>query len=244
MQITGWVFLLFGLTIVATHFLEGVTGFGCTVMAMPFSILLLGLDAARPVLTLYGFLMAVYIIVISHRKIQWKHFFKMISALILGLPLGILFYNYLSKDILQKALGVFMILISVRGLLIAFQKVRQRAVGEKAALFCAFCGGIIHGAFSSGGPLVIIYAAENLKDKSEFRATLCMVWFTLNGILLAQMIFAGQFPADTALLSLSALPFLAAGAVAGNIAHKKIRDVYFTKIVYTILFLTGFIMLI
>jgi hypothetical protein len=28
--------ILFGLVVLSTHFLEGITGFGCTVLALPF----------------------------------------------------------------------------------------------------------------------------------------------------------------------------------------------------------------
>ena len=60
--------VLFGLIVLATHFIQGITGFGCTVLAMPFCILLTGIDTARPVLTVLALILDVYLLVVS-----WKH---------------------------------------------------------------------------------------------------------------------------------------------------------------------------
>ena len=43
-------YFLLGWVVLITHFLEGITGFGCTVLALPFAILLVGTKQAVPVL--------------------------------------------------------------------------------------------------------------------------------------------------------------------------------------------------
>ena len=107
-----------------------------------------------------------------------------------------------------------------------------------------FLGGIFHGAFSSGGPLIIIYATEKIKDKSAFRATMCMVWLAMNVLLLTQMAFAGQLGADVWKTALWGLPALVVGTVLGDWAHHRIRDTVFTKLTYGILLLSGVFMVV
>ena len=50
------------LVVFLTHFQQGITGFGCTVLALPFITLLLGLKTAVPVLVMVGWLVALTIV--------------------------------------------------------------------------------------------------------------------------------------------------------------------------------------
>lgn len=65
--------VLFGLIVLATHFIQGITGFGSAVLAMPFCILLTGIDTARPVLTVLALVLDVYLLVVSWRHVDWRH---------------------------------------------------------------------------------------------------------------------------------------------------------------------------
>lgn len=237
--------LLFGLVVVLTHFLEGITGFGCTVLAMPFSIMLLGMEVAKPVLTLYALLLCLIFVVKGFRQIQWKHYLKMMGMLIIGLPIGIMAYQRLPRKPLIIALAIFMAVTSIRGLLLSFDVVKKKGqVKDIPALICVFLGGIIHGAYSSGGPLVIIYATEKIKQKSQFRATLCLIWVTLNTVILLQMIVAGDFTAKVTRTAVYGLPFLIIGAIVGNLAHDKMNETFFTRFTYLVLLVSGVFMLV
>jgi uncharacterized membrane protein YfcA len=105
-------------------------------------------------------------------------------------------------------------------------------------------GGIIHGAFASGGPLIVIYSTQAMPNKSNFRATLSILWLTLNTIIIGQNIAKGAITPDIIRLVLWSLPFLLVGVILGNIAHKKIKDNQFTKLVYVVLLLSAFFMFI
>lgn len=235
--------LLFGLVVLITHFLEGITGFGCTVLAMPFSILLIGLGTAKPVLTIYGLLLCLYVVIISYKDILWKHYFRIIGFMILGLPVGMWMFNKLPENILKIILALFMIVISIRGFILCYHKnTKPASIKEWLLNVILFIGGCIHGAFTSGGPLVIIYATEKLPNKSNFRATLCLVWVTLNSIILAQSALSGAFTEEVIKTSLYAFPFLIVGTLLGNFAHHKIKDTIFTKMVYIVLFLSAIFM--
>lgn len=232
--------LIFGVVVLLTHFLEGITGFGCTVLAMPFAILLVGIHVAKPTLTLYGFLLCVYVVIISYKDILWKNYLRILTFVGLGLPVGIYFFNKLPESLLRKILAIFMITISIRGLYLCYNKHRNtHPMNERILNFILFLGGCIHGAFTSGGPLVIIYASEKLKDKSTFRATLCLLWVTLNSVLLIQSFTNGSFTPEAAKLALYCLPFLVIGAILGNIFHHKIHNDIFLKIVYLVLILSA-----
>jgi uncharacterized membrane protein YfcA len=236
--------IILGIIILLTHMLEGITGFGCTVLAMPFAIMLVGINIAKPTLTILAFLLCIYVVIISYKDIIWKEYIRITGFVGLGLPVGLWIFNKFPEKILIKTLAIFMIIISIRGLYMAFSSHKPANHVNKWILsFILFLGGCVHGAFSSGGPLVTVYATEAIPKKSNFRATLCMLWVTLNGILIIQSTAKGAITSEVLTLLAVTIPFLAVGAVLGNWAHHKIHDTYFTKIVFTVLLISGLFML-
>ena len=240
--------LLFGIVVFFTHFLEGITGFGCTVLALPFCIALAGITTAVPVLIVLGLLLCLYVVCIDFKNIIWRQYLKIIAFVILGLPIGMWIFSNLPEDILKKMLGVFMVIVAIRGLYLSYFKqaaaVPSPITGIKKYLlnFLLFLGGIVHGAFSSGGPFVVIYASQALPDKSHFRATLCAMWVSLNSIMVINNFRQGIMTDYVLHVLLYSLPFLFAGMILGNIAHKKIKSEMFLKLVYVILLISGFFM--
>lgn len=236
-----WLVLgLFFFIVVVSHILEGITGFGSTALSIPFLAVLLGMDVAKAVLMLYTLFLCVYVLARSLRQVDWKRWGVMIGMAALGLPIGLLLYNRLPRQLLLVLLAVFMVLVSARGLLTAFGVIKQKKAPPNWLLLLAlFAGGIIQGAFASGGPLLIVYSAEKVKEKSRFRATMCMVWIVLDIVLLAQMGFAGQLGGDVWTTALWGLPFLIAGTVLGDMAHKRVSDAFFTKLMYGMLLASG-----
>lgn len=235
------------LVVFLTHVQEGITGFGCTVLALPFVVLLLGLETAVPVLVMLAWVLSVCIVAESWRKIVWSEYGKIVGLAAIGLPVGIWFSHAMPEVILRWILAVFMISIGIHGLWC--QAVKEKVVKMNARtrwLVRGFIplGGVIQGAFGSGGPLVVIYATRVLHDKSVFRVTLCLTWLTLNSILLGQ--WAVRSMIDVRMLSIVAmcLPFTLLGMFIGNKAHYQVSEVTFRRIVYSVLAASGLALII
>jgi uncharacterized protein len=236
--------LLAGLVIFLTHALEAVTGFGCTVLALPFIAALFGLKSGVMTLTILAWALALYIVVTKRRDIQWRQFGVILAFVLAGLPIGMYLFRHVDAAPLKKALAVFIILASSAQLLIYFlPKLAQRRLPKPIGFLLLFLGGIVHGLFSSGGPLVVLYASGALPDKGKFRATLCLLWATLNSVLLVSYIASSSMTAATAKNTVFMLPFLAAGIALGEWGHKRVKPEAFKLIVFSTLLVTGFIML-
>ena len=234
---------IFGLVVLVTHFLEGITGFGCTVLALPFCVVLVGIKTAVPVLTALSLILSSYIVIIDYKNIVWKSYIKIVSFVGLGLPIGMLLFSFLPEEILKKILGVFMILVAARGIYFAFnERAKVKEIGNRMLNFILFLGGIIHGVFSAGGPFVVIYATQELKNKSNFRATLSTLWVTLNSIIIIKIATSGAFTPVVMKFFGWSVPFLLAGMLLGNWAHKRIEDRFFTQVVFLVLLVAGFFM--
>jgi uncharacterized membrane protein YfcA len=237
------LFILFGVVVLITHLLEGITGFGCTALALPFCTLLVGIKTAVPALVILAWILALYVIIIDHKHIVWRQFGKILLLVILGLPIGIILFSYMPETILKIVLGVFMILVATRGIYFNFKKIPSSGQIPGFLLnILLFLGGIIHGAFGSGGPFVVIYATKNLPQKSNFRATLCTLWFTLNSIIIIKDWSAGALTSSVINLLFISLPFLIAGMILGNVVHGKLNEKIFTKMIYVVLLVSGLFM--
>lgn len=234
-----------GFVVFLTHALEAVTGFGCTVLAVPFVTYIIGLERAVPLLAVIAWLLALYIVITKFRDIVWKEFLVIVLFVSLGMPAGIFAFNNLDTGLMKKFLAVFIVVVS----LIQLKKLYVPPKKDKALpgwiyYIILVCGGIIHGAFASGGPFVVLYASKTLKDKGAFRATLCLLWTSLNTVLMISYLFTGRFNrellADTGFM----IPFLVAGIIAGEIIHHRVNEELFRKIVFLVLLATGIFMMI
>ena len=62
--------VLFLLVVFLTNIIQCITGFAGTVLAMPFSIMLVGYDVAKPVLNVLGLIASVYVVAVCFRHIN------------------------------------------------------------------------------------------------------------------------------------------------------------------------------
>jgi uncharacterized membrane protein YfcA len=243
--------LLVGFIIFCTHCLEGITGFGCTVLALPFVVLLLGIKTAVPVLVVLAWILAAYIIIRSHPHIKWQEYLFILVHVGLGLPLGIFMFDKCSPHTLKSILAVFMIFVGIHG----FIKTRasKDALLNGNAVHIAkktlwmrgmlFLGGIIHGAFGTGGPFVVIYASKALVNKALFRVTLCLLWLTLNTVMIFKWTISGQvWTHHVGSYVIGALPFSVGGMLLGDYLHHKVNEYYFKITVYFVLLASGLVM--
>jgi uncharacterized membrane protein YfcA len=236
--------VLFGLVVLATHFVQGITGFGCAVLAMPFCILLTGIDTARPVLTVLALVLDVYLLVVSWKHVDWRQYLRILAFVLPGLPVGMIAYNVLPRTTLMHILAAFMVVVGIQGLVTQFRPGRETSRPWPGWLLdiLLFVGGAAQGAFTSGGPPVIIYATQQLKDKASFRATLVAIWTTLNVFIVTDIMVRHKLAGVPGKLVLTSLPFLALGALLGDVVHRRISGERFTQLIYAVLVVSAVFM--
>ena len=239
------ILLLVGLVIFATHTIEAITGFGCTVLAFPFVIFLIkDIEQAKIILSLLAWMLAAYFAIAKFRRINWKQFGIIILFAGLGLPLGMLLFNSLNAEIMKKTLGVFIVISAVIQLYRCFVPASAtHGLPDAVGYIFLFAGGMVHGAFAVGGPLVVLYSAGKIPDKGQFRATMCLLWATLNTALIFQFLLEKKLNIEIGRELLVLLPFLLVGIFAGEAIHKKVNEALFKKIVFASLLLVGILML-
>jgi len=240
--------LLAGAVVFASFTVEGVTGFGSTVIALPFVSMLLGLKMSIPYLCTLSMLLSVHIVLRSRKSVVWREYRFIALHVALGLPVGIFLFNRLSAPVLEVLLSCVMITVGASGFLRTWRNGREQPApaGQGRGILMRlllFFGGIVHGAFGTGGPFIVIYASRALPEKGLFRVTLTLLWLTMNLVRIAEWTLRGTvWNARMGQGFLVALPFVFAGIFLGDFLHRKVDERLFRLCVYGLLCLAGTVM--
>lgn len=242
------VIIIVTAVIFAARLLETIIGFGGTILALPILALLV------PTLEIEGFLVPVLalgnifccagIVFAGRREIIWREFGIIILWMAVGLPIGFLLAGVAAEAWLRLILGCFVLIIAVSMLWQASRMGAQQP-GMEGTLTRLYLravlvvGGIVHGIFTTGGPLLVIYATRALKSKGLFRVTLAMVWLTLNLVMAAGWIATDRIAPEAWAVAGITLPFILVSLLAGNYLHHRLPEDTFRKVVYVLLLLAG-----
>ena len=249
MELTLTLILLLGLIVFVTQALEGITGFGSTVLALPFAAMILGIDKAVPILATHTWLLTIYIVIVSWKHIVWKEFGFIALYVLIGLPIGCFLFKNLNETYLKILLALFMIGVGIHGIRTTRRsrhvvKTSTEPVKKSVLMrFVLFLGGIVHGAFASGGPFVVMYASQALKDKTLFRVSICLLWLCMNTLLITVWTIGGVWTPDVRYALLVSLPFLLCGIFVGDYLHHRVNEYAFRLLVFALLMAGGVVVM-
>lgn len=228
--------LLFLLVLFVSNVIQAITGFAGTVLAMPPSVYLLGLDHAKVILNAMAWLSGLMIAVTGYRHINWKELFKMSAVMLIGMFAGVQICRVVkSENILLTIYGVIIIAVALKNLCVRTEKKLPAPI----LWIVLILAGIVHGMFVSGGALLVIYATQVLREKEEFRATVAPVWVVLNSCLMVTQFRSGLVgQADLRLICISILPLLVATWLGKKLVCKVSQKV-FLNLTYVLLLISG-----
>ncbi len=226
---------------------EAAIGFGATLITLAVgSLLLPTTELLYAVLPLNSALSAA--VTLRAREHVDGRFLglRILPWMALGFPIGVIAFTRLPEDVLKRALGGFVLVLAALELV---KKLRappragardtERPLPRAAALSLLFLGGVVHGAFGTGGPPVVYVCARLMPDKRVFRATLTVLWLLLGLVLVAVHAKGGHIGPGSLRRSAMLVPGLVLGLIGGEIAHRKIPENAFRAVVFAMLALVG-----
>lgn len=235
--------ILFFIVILLANIIQGITGFAGTILAMPPSLILVGYGVAKPVLNVLGTLSGIYVFFTHGKHVDWKEVKKIVCVMSIGIFTGIFLKSIFAdkEEILYKCLGIFVILLAIQGMYQLYRQVGQKKERSKFTYFLLLISsGIVHGMFVCGGPLLIGYLSQKIKEKVSFRATISTVWIVLNTLIMFDDIRQGMWGMENMKMLLCTIPFLFGGMFIGAKLYSKMSQKAFMKITYILLVISGF----
>lgn len=231
-------FRLAVIVLVATTLQVG-TGFGFSIMATPFLLLLYdGHDAIQINIILSVVISLVMVFKIRHDADK-AMLPQLIKGSIAGIPIGMAFFLILDVRFLKILVSVLILMLTF--LLMLKLKIRQSKWKD---LLSGGISGFLSTSLGMPGPPLLIYFSGIGMPKERMRSTIlsfALVVYFVSFVL--QLVLYGTNE-TVWLASLSSLPVLAGGTFLGQLLFRKLSQRLFTTLTYLILVFTGAYLLI
>ncbi|WP_059102818.1 sulfite exporter TauE/SafE family protein [Shouchella shacheensis] len=231
--------LLFVCIILAASLLQTSTGFGFSIMATPFLLLLFAPEEAVQLNIILSILISLSLITKIRTDVERALLKRLFLGSIVGVPFGLLVFTFM--NILALKLGLGLLLLLLTSLLIGNVAMKQTpfrdvVVGGLSGVLTASIG-------MPGPPLLLYFVGTNMKKEVLRATTLAFFLFIYTVSLVTQMAFAGT-KAFVWQSSLVALPFLFIGLFLGQLLFKRLNQRVFKWFTYVLLIGTGMYLLI
>lgn len=215
---------------------EGAIGFGGTVIAACLGAQLVPLDALLPAFVPINLAMSAWLLVRGWRKISWRLLVRVIALPVAcGAAAGLALFHVPAKAALATVFGVFVAGLAVLELV----RPAEGALARGWQRVFLVIGGVAHGLFGTGGPMIVYVTRKELADKGAFRATLAVLWFTLNIALLVNFCSLGLYHRATLELGGVVALALVPGLWLGERVHHALDGARFERFVWTLLLVAG-----
>jgi len=219
---------------------QGLTGFGGALVAIPLLSLFMDVKQAVPLAILNGLVVTTTLAFTLRRMLNWRRILPLLVGSVPGTLVGTIFLKQANPLVLSRLLGIILIAISLLNLFFAPRPLNPpRFWGYVAGFF----SGAINATVGAGGPPAIIYTTLHSWHKDEIRATLTG-FFVLNGYITAS-VHAGNGIITGETLRLFALTcsFVLAGTLAGSRISGRIPRATYLRAVYFVLAVLGLMLL-
>jgi uncharacterized membrane protein YfcA len=230
-------FVIFGtLIFFASALLQGLSGFGFSILAVPLITLLMPPKTAVPILMLYSIVINLVVLHSARKHIDIRKIWMLLIAGIVGLPFGAHLLVVLDGNVLKIFIGI-MILIFGTLLLFGFRKDLKH---EKIAMLpIGLISGLLSGSISISGPPIIIFLSNKQVGKQSFRGNLALYFFLLNIFTIPVFFLNGLFTKEVISYSITYLPGLIVGVIVGNLLSHKVQEQHFRKFTLILLLIMG-----
>lgn len=198
--------------------LEAALGFGSSVIVATLGALLGPLDAVMPAFITVNLALSAWVVSTARAHVRWALLLREVLPLAgLGVLLGFTVGAAADRPLARVLFGVGVAALALSELRrVLTPPRREAALSRASAGGVLFAGGVVHGVFSAGGPLIVYVVGRRGLEKAAFRATLSALWLILNAGLVARWVISGAWSARTARDALWLAPALLIGTTLGG----------------------------
>ncbi|WP_174615044.1 sulfite exporter TauE/SafE family protein [Virgibacillus ihumii] len=226
--------LLYAVIILIASVLQTSTGFGFSIVATPFLLVMFEPREAIQINLILSLLISVALILKIRKDIDTGILKRLITGSLVGLPIGISIFLVMHMTLLKLGVGALIILLTV--LLMMKFRIRQNPKRDLVI-------GGVSGAFTTSigipGPPILLYFSGTDTSKEKLRGTTLAFYLWIYAVsLVIQIIFAGTSK-EIWQTGAAALPIVIIGLLLGQLLFKWISQELFRKLTYVLLFFSG-----
>jgi len=234
------VFFLSGLIFLLAGLIQGLTGFGGGLVAIPLLCLIMDIKLAVPLSILSGLAITTAMAYELRHALDRRKILPLLVGSLPGVFAGTLLLKQADPVVINRLLGLLLLGISAVNLTIRPRPLNPPVIWGYVA---GFFSGAITASVGAGGPPVIIYTTLTDWKKDEIKATLTG-FFVLNGYITAAVHGASGVITRATLTTFAAtVVFVLLGTYAGSRISGRINRRTYLRIVYLLLMGLGVMML-
>ncbi len=241
MEHTTLIYLLGSAIFFAAFFIRAVSGIGSALLSIPLLALLLEVKVVVPLEAIFEVGFSLLLVKSLYKDMQKKMILYLMIGSALGSLGGVFLLKSVSNLVLQKALGVTVVVFALS--LLRNQGQAGHKLSDYWGVVAGVVGGTLGGLFGISGPPMGWYLAYRLRAKDVLRATLIGLFALDFSWRVGIYAFSGMISLEVLKLALIFLPALVLGTLAGNKAQARISDLRFRQIVALILACSGVLLL-
>jgi len=234
-----YIYTFFVLLLAA--FVQGSVGFGVALVAVTLMSLYLPPDQSIPLMSLLAATLSFVMLLRYRQSFNLRATTRLLAGSIFGIPIGVFLLRQLEGDLVINILGVIVIAYALYALS------NMRLPELKRPFFgyiFGFFGGILSGAYNTGGPPVIIYGSCRRWEPSAFKGNL-QGYFLINSSIVVLTHWAmGNYSPLILQRYLFAVPAVFLGLGLGFALDGRLNPILFRKLVLILLLVLGAALLI
>ncbi len=241
MEPTLYQYVLSALICLLASFVQGVSGFGSALVAMPLLMLIMPARMATPICVLMGVIITTDLTIRLRKHVDVKNMLVLSAGAVPGIFAGIYLLGHFDDQLLRRLLGVVLATYASWAL---FVKAPVLRLGRAWGAAAGFAAGALGAALSTGGPPVIIYCSLLGWNRDRLKATLSAFFLAASLVIVCAHVAAG-FTTVTVLklAGVNALPVLA-GTWAGTALYNRMSEKGYIRLLLSLLLAAGLLLVI
>lgn len=220
---------------------QSLAGFGFALVAIALLPFFLDLSLAIPLVLIMCLLSSIGLWIYYRDSFRWQAIMPLVLSALVSIPIGLVGLHYVPEVIALKALGSFIVLYVAYDILRLIVPVLAMPKLESPgwAYFFGGISGFLTGAFTTGGPPLVMYAHSQEWSPEEFKGNLPGVYVVSLTFALAGHYFEGHLTPELWKIALSTVPMFAVGMGVGILLSKKVDAQSFKRLVLSLLCVIG-----
>ncbi len=220
----------------AAYIVFGAIGFGSALVAMPLLSPLIGIETATPLFAVIALVSEVIMLVRYRDHLNVRGVWRLVLATTVATPFGIAMAGLLDQHVALLLLGFIVTGFSLYSLLSPHI---PEIKNPNWAYGFGFMGGLLSGAYNTGGPPVAIYGSLSRWPPGEFKSALQSIFIINSTIVVTIHTLAGHVTSSVLEGTVFGMPAMVVGLVIGWNLEKRVNPAQFRKMVLIVLVIIG-----
>jgi len=210
---------------------NGMSGFGFMLVLVPALSLAVGPVNGVIIANLVSPFQGVVMFLLLRRYVVWSTLTVLLVAGAVGTPVGMIALLALPTETIRLVIAISVL----AGAAAIWRGLRISHRGRAAESAVGFLSGTLKTGAGINGPPVVLYLQGARMEPLPFRATLSAFFLLSNLMAVVAVAGSGELTGPRIATALVAVPFLVAGALAGNRLFQFIDAGFFRKLVLGLL---------